>query len=242
MLGVPADVVTEEDVLGFAEQCLREGRPARVVTVNAEFVMRAQHDQDFLSAIGNAALATPDGAGVVWAMRRQGARIRERVGGSDLIWSLSLLAARLDKRVFLLGAAPGVAERAAAMLVQRIPNLVIAGTHAGSPAREEEVSIADLIRRAGTDILFVAFGAPAQDVWLERNLGRTGAVVGIGVGGSFDYVAGVARRAPTWMQRHGLDWLWRLARQPYRWKRMLVLPIFAWRVWREVPKTKGRKS
>jgi N-acetylglucosaminyldiphosphoundecaprenol N-acetyl-beta-D-mannosaminyltransferase len=114
-----------------------------------------------------------------------------------------------------------------------IPGLLIVGTHSGSPAPEEEDSIVDLVRTSGAHILFVAFGAPQQDLWIARNLARSGAVVGMGVGGSFDYLAGTARRAPRWMQERGLDWLWRLVQQPWRWRRMLALPRFAWAVLRE---------
>jgi N-acetylglucosaminyldiphosphoundecaprenol N-acetyl-beta-D-mannosaminyltransferase len=174
-------------------------------------------------------------------MRRAGVSVPRRVGGSDLIWSLSAQAAHLGHRVFLLGAAPGVADAAAERLQATYPGLVVAGTHAGSPARGEEQGIVDLIRRSEADILFVAFGAPEQDIWIARNLRRTGAALGIGVGGSFDYVAGTARRAPPWMRERGLEWAWRLLRQPYRWRRVLRLPVFAWLAWRETRGgTRGR--
>jgi N-acetylglucosaminyldiphosphoundecaprenol N-acetyl-beta-D-mannosaminyltransferase len=111
--------------------------------------------------------------------------------------------------------------------------LQIAGFHAGSPSCVEEADIVDLIRRSGAELLFVAFGAPQQDVWIARNIVRTGVFAAIGVGGSFDYVAGNARRAPTWMQERGVEWLWRLLNQPWRWRRMLALPRFVWLVMRE---------
>jgi N-acetylglucosaminyldiphosphoundecaprenol N-acetyl-beta-D-mannosaminyltransferase len=132
--------------------------------------------------------------------------------------------------VFYLGAAPGVAERTAEILAARHPGLPVAGCYAGSPAPEEEDGIVARVRAARTDLLFVAYGAPRQDLWLDRNLARTGAAVGIGVGGAFDFVAGVATRAPRWVQRLGLEWLHRLACEPWRWRRQLALPAFAWRV------------
>jgi N-acetylglucosaminyldiphosphoundecaprenol N-acetyl-beta-D-mannosaminyltransferase len=135
--------------------------------------------------------------------------------------------------VFLLGAAEGVAAAAALRLQASIPGLAVGGTYAGSPTPGEEDSIVDLVRMSGAAILFVAFGAPQQDLWIARNLARSGAVVGMGVGGSFDYLAGTARRAPIWMQERGLDWLWRLIQQPWRWRRMLALPRFTWSVLRE---------
>jgi N-acetylglucosaminyldiphosphoundecaprenol N-acetyl-beta-D-mannosaminyltransferase len=95
------------------------------------------------------------------------------------------------------------------------------------------------VRASRANLLFVAYGAPEQDIWIARNLARSGAAIAMGVGGSFDYVAGRARRAPVWMRERGLDWLWRLARQPWRWRRMLVLPRFAWLVWRQGPGAKA---
>ena len=166
------------------------------------------------------------------ALVRAGVRIPRRVGGSDLIWSISAQAAELGHRVFLLGAAPGVAAAAARSFRPGIPRC---RWPAPTPVRQgegERTTIVDLIRRSKADIVFVAFGAPSQDVWIARNLKESGASIGMGVGGSFDYVAGVARRAPSWMQDAGLDWLWRLVRQPWRWRRMLSLPRFVWLVMR----------
>jgi N-acetylglucosaminyldiphosphoundecaprenol N-acetyl-beta-D-mannosaminyltransferase len=231
--------VTEEDVLEFAATRLASRRPAQFVTVNAEFVVKAQHDPLFRDVLHGADLATPDGAGVVWAMRRQGRGVPRRVGGSDLIWSLSKVAAGGGYRIFLLGAPEGVAAAAARRLTEVIPELQVAGVHAGSPAMAEESAIVDSIRASRADLLFVAFGAPQQDLWVARNLARSGAVIGMGVGGTFDYVAGAARRAPVWMQDHALDWLWRLVQQPWRWRRMLALPIFAARIVREGTRAKG---
>ncbi|MCU0519988.1 MAG: WecB/TagA/CpsF family glycosyltransferase [Anaerolineae bacterium] len=201
--------------------------PAQIVTVNPEFLMRARHDLGFLTALRQAHLCIPDGIGVVWAARRRGFRLRERVAGSDLVPRLAQEAAVRGWRVFLLGAAPGVAEKAAAVLVEQHPDLQIAGCYAGSPAVEEETAIAKRISQSQSDLLFVAYGAPKQDLWLDRNLHRTGAAVGIGVGGSFDFIAGISRRAPRWVQRIGLEWLYRLMQEPKRWRRQLALPHFA---------------
>jgi N-acetylglucosaminyldiphosphoundecaprenol N-acetyl-beta-D-mannosaminyltransferase len=233
VLGVTVHCVEESDVLSLVLDRIDKSQPTQIVTVNAEFVMIARHDDRFRAVLAAADLATPDGAGVVWAARRKGATIRRRVGGSDLIWSLSRQAAHHGHRVFFLGGAPGVAASAALRLEDSIPGLNVTGTHAGSPTLKDEDAIVDLVRKSGAHILFVAFGAPAQDVWIARNLARSGVVVGMGVGGSFDYLAGTARRAPLWMQERGLDWLWRLIQQPWRWRRMLALPRFAWDVLRD---------
>jgi N-acetylglucosaminyldiphosphoundecaprenol N-acetyl-beta-D-mannosaminyltransferase len=229
LFGVPVDVVTETHVLAASREAVEGNRPIQIVTVNAEFVMKAQSDAAFREVLQRAGIATADGAGVVWALRRRGIRVR-RLGGSDLIWSLSELASRLGYPVYFLGAAEGVAEETAARLRARYPGLQVAGTLAGSPRPEDESEIVASVRASGARILFVAWGAPAQELWIARNLERLGVSVAIGVGGSFDYVAGRARRAPVWVRERGLDWLWRLVMQPWRWKRMLALPRFAFLV------------
>jgi N-acetylglucosaminyldiphosphoundecaprenol N-acetyl-beta-D-mannosaminyltransferase len=225
VLGVPVDGVTEADVLSVARQAVEAGRPVQIVTVNAEYVVMAQGNEFFLGVLKRAELATPDGAGVVWALRRRGVMLR-RLGGSDLIWSLSEQAAQRGHRVFFLGAAEGVAGEVARRLSVRYPGLLVAGTLSGSARAEEEAEIVSAIRSSGADVLFVAYGAPAQDLWIARNVQRLGVSVAIGVGGSFDYVAGKTQRAPVWMRERGLDWLWRLVKQPWRWRRMLALPRF----------------
>jgi N-acetylglucosaminyldiphosphoundecaprenol N-acetyl-beta-D-mannosaminyltransferase len=219
--------VDEAAVLRFVADRVDSGSPAQIATVNAEYVMRAQGDPDFMAVLQQSDLRTPDGMGVVWAARRRGCRMRERVGGSDLIWTISQQAASLGHRLFLLGGAEGVAERAAAALARHYPGLVVAGTHAGTPSRELDEIQAALIREARSDILLVAFGAPQQDLWIRRMKEALNVPVVMGVGGAFDYVAGVTKRAPLWMQRAGLDWLFRLVHEPWRWHRMTVLPRFA---------------
>ena len=126
-----------------------------------------------------------------------------------------------------MGAAPGVAEAAGQALQAQHPSLEIAGAYAGSPAASEEEAIVSHIRAARPDFLFVAYGAPRQDLWIARNLGRLGVSLAMGVGGTFDFIAGRARRAPRWMRGAGLEWLHRLAHEPWRWRRMLALPHFA---------------
>lgn len=229
-MGVQIHDVTMEETVAHITRWIQEGTPHQIATVNPEFLMRARIDAPFRAALNEAALCAPDGIGVLWAARRHGVRLRERVAGSDLVPHLSAIAAQRGWRIFYLGAAPGVAERAAAKLADRHPGLQVAGCYAGSPAPAEEDHLVRLVRSARTDILFVAYGAPKQDLWLARNLHRTGAAVGIGVGGAFDFIVGKSRRAPRWIQRLGLEWAYRLAREPWRWRRQLVLPHFAWLV------------
>lgn len=230
ILGVRVDAVTAAEALDIIEQIVREGRSQQVVTVNPEFVMAAQANQAFRRVLNAAALALPDGIGLVWAARILGQRLPERVAGSDLVPRLAEQAARRGWKLFLLGAAPGVAEQAAARLVARCPGLTVAGTYAGSPAAVEEEDIVARVRAVRPDILFVAYGAPAQDLWIARNLERLGVPLCMGVGGALDFIAGVRRRAPRWVQRLGLEWLYRLLQEPWRWRRQLALPRFAFAI------------
>lgn len=227
ILGVRVDDVTYEEMLARLDEFVASGEPHQVATINPEFVMAARHDSEFRAILNSAALCLPDGVGLLWAGRILGCPLRQRVTGSDGVWRIAELAARRGYRLFLLGAAPGVAEKAARCLCERYPQLIVAGTYAGSPAVEEEKAIVERVRAARADILLVAYGHPRQEKWLARNLAHSGAGVGMGVGGALDFIAGVAIRAPLWMRRLGLEWLYRLWREPWRWRRMLALPQFA---------------
>ncbi|MFQ5946032.1 MAG: WecB/TagA/CpsF family glycosyltransferase, partial [Anaerolineae bacterium] len=148
----------------------------------------------------------------------------------DTVFELAGAAATRGWRLFLLGAAEGIAERASQALRERHPSLQVVGTLAGSPSSDDEELISRAIRAARPHVLLVAFGAPIQDLWIAQNLDRLGVPVAMGVGGSFDFIAGLAPRAPGWMQRLGVEWLYRLIKEPWRWRRMLALPRFASRV------------
>ncbi len=230
ILGVAVDDVTEDEAVDWVDRAIQGGRPAQVVTINPEFVMAAQRRADFRETLNAAGLAVPDGVGILWAGRLLGTPFRGRVPGVELSRRLAALCAARGYRLYLLGAAPGVAREAARLLQRECPGLVIAGTCAGSPAPDEEDDLVARIRAAAPHLLLVAYGAPRQDLWLRRNLPRLGAVVGIGVGGTFDYLSGRVPRAPAWLRRLGLEWLYRLVTQPWRWRRMLALPAFGWRV------------
>lgn len=154
--------------------------------------------------------------------------LREKISGSDFIWPLAKMAAKEKLRLFLLGGAPTVAERVALKLQTDIYGLRIAGVHSGSPDETEE--IIDAINKSKADILLVAFGSPKQEIWLNSYLKKTICKIGMGVGGTFDFIAGVKPRAPFWMRRVGLEWLFRLAIEPHRWKRQLAIPKFIWLV------------
>jgi N-acetylglucosaminyldiphosphoundecaprenol N-acetyl-beta-D-mannosaminyltransferase len=202
-----------------------------VATVNPEFVMRARADHEFARVLESADLCLADGSGVVWAARRQGCTMREPVTGVDLIPRLAALCARKHFRLFLLGAAPGVATDLASRLRGDHPDLEVAA-HSGSPDPSSDTETLALIQRQRPHVLLVAYGHPGQELWIDRMSNRLGVAVAIGVGGAFDYLTGRVPRAPAWMRGAGLEWLFRLVRQPWRIRRMAVLPLYAVRVLR----------
>jgi N-acetylglucosaminyldiphosphoundecaprenol N-acetyl-beta-D-mannosaminyltransferase len=226
ILGVRVSNVDVPESLSIIESLIEAPLPNQLVTVNTEFVMAAQKDVEFKAIIHAAALALPDGVGLLWAAWFLGHPLKERVTGVDTIQRVADLAARKGYRLFLLGAAEGVADLCAQHLASKYPHLQIVGTYSGSPAIEEEDEIVALVKQAKPDILFVAYGAPQQDKWIARNLERLEVPLAMGVGGAFDFIAGVAVRAPRWMQWLGLEWLHRLYCEPWRWRRMLALPRF----------------
>lgn len=199
----------------------------QLCTVNPEFVMEARRNPAFAAVLKRADLCAPDGSGILWAGRLLGRSFAERVTGSDGIDRICERAAAEGWRVFFLGAGPGIAEETATRLAARYPGLAVAGTYSGSPADDDWPEIQARLATARPDVLFVAFGHPRQDLWIDRHRHELPATVALGVGGAFDFVAGVARRAPVWMQRLGLEWLHRLLSQPWRWRRMRALPLFA---------------
>jgi N-acetylglucosaminyldiphosphoundecaprenol N-acetyl-beta-D-mannosaminyltransferase len=232
ILGVNVHALTNALTLALIEEFIASQHPHQLVTVNPEFVVEAQHDAEFRHIINTAALALPDGTGLLKAARFLGATpLPERVPGSDLVVRLAELSHQKGYRLYFLGAQEGVAAQAAAKLKKQYPRLNGVGCYAGSPAPEENETIVQRILSAQPDILLVAYGAPKQDKWIARNLNRLNVPVCIGVGGSFDFIAGAATRAPRWLQRLDLEWLHRLLMQPWRWRRIYNAVFrFSWLV------------
>ncbi len=228
ILGIKIDDVTSEEALARIEQFVADGRPHLVTTVNPEFIVAAQTDVAFAEILNQADLNLADGQGLLWAARLLGGSLRERVTGVDTLVRLAELSAKKGYAVYLLGGAEGVAEAASQVLSSRFPGLRVAGTYAGSPAPEEDDGIVERIRRADPQLLFVAYGAPRQEQWIVRNMLRLRVPVAMGVGGALDFISGKSSRAPVWVQRLGLEWLHRLAHEPWRWRRMTALPRFCW--------------
>jgi N-acetylglucosaminyldiphosphoundecaprenol N-acetyl-beta-D-mannosaminyltransferase len=219
--------VTLDEAVTQLEWMSQNSGPHLVVTLNTEMVMLAQRNHEFRDIINHASLTLPDAMGIVWASRILGNPLPERTAGVDTVERFARIASTRGIRFFFLGAAPGVAEQAAAKLQERYPGLTVVGTYAGSPHPDEEPDICTRITRVSPHVLLVAYRVPEQEFWIARNLYRLHVPVVVNVGGTFDFLAGVTRRAPSWMRERGFEWLYRLIRQPHRWRRMLALPRFA---------------
>jgi N-acetylglucosaminyldiphosphoundecaprenol N-acetyl-beta-D-mannosaminyltransferase len=231
ILGVEIDNLSEDEVVARADALIAEGGPHHLVTVNPEFVIEAQTNRAFRDMLARADIASADGFGLILAARYLGTPLRGRATGADLSRRLAGLCAARGYRMFLLGAAPGVAAKAAAVLQALHPGLIIAGTFAGSPQPRHEPFLRQLIAAARPHILLVAYGHPQQDLWIARNQPLLQVPLAIGVGGTFDYLSGRVPRAPALIRRVGLEWAYRLVRQPNRWQRIVnAVPRFAWQV------------
>ncbi len=227
ILGVGVNDVTPDATVALLTRWIEERRSGVVVTPNPEMVMLARRDAAFAHNLAAADLAIPDGVGLLWAARLLGTPLRARVPGSVLVPQLAAASARRGDRWFLLGAAPGVAAEAGQVLAARYPGLTIAGAFAGDAAPGGDQATRAAIQSAGViDVLLVAYGAPRQEAWMARHR-DLGIPVMIGVGGVFNYLAGRSQLAPAWMRRAGLEWLYRLVTEPWRWRRQLALPQFA---------------
>lgn len=224
VLGVSFDNVNMEQAVEHAAGMIAEGTFHYAVTPNAEFVQRAENDEAFRTALNGADLVLPDGIGVVYAAKILGRPLQGRVPGCDFAAALCDWIAQNGKKLFLLGAKPGVAEQAARNLEQAHPGLTVCGTHDGY--FKENAPVVEAVRAAGADVVFVCLGAPKQENWMIACGPETGASFLIGLGGSLDVFAGTVKRAPEIWQKLGLEWMYRLLKQPSRIGRMAKLPLF----------------
>ncbi len=217
--GVPYAPFTVAEAVAAVSELIRAGRPSFFITAPTHYAMLTEQCADLREINERAAFIVADGKPLVWASRMQGEPLPERVAGSDLIFHLCEEAANKGYRVFLLGGAEGVADEAARRLVERYPGLKIVGTEC-PPFRpttpEEEEAMLDRIRNAEPDLLFVAFGQPKGERWILRHYEALGVPVSVQVGASLDFAAGRVHRAPRWMQKSGLEWVFRMAQEPRR--------------------------
>jgi N-acetylglucosaminyldiphosphoundecaprenol N-acetyl-beta-D-mannosaminyltransferase len=271
ILGIRVDPVTQEQAVARILEHVSQKQKAMVFTVNPEIIMAAQQDGQFKDLLNRADLSLADGIGVLWAANFyhhvSGAKSKnpinlwlaaliigfrtlvsakyrvktlpQQVSGSNINLDL---AQQKAASLFLLGEKEGIAERAAQQLRQMYPSVRIAGTFAGDGSPDGDTETQARLASNPSDIVLVAYGAPKQEKWLERNLNAIPAWVGMGVGGTFRFLAGDIRRAPRWVQRAGLEWLFRLILEPWRWHRQLALPRFVAAVVRDAALAEARRT
>ncbi len=227
VLGVAIDNLSFTEALSRIEQMIKSGKPHQIVTVNAEFLVIAQEDEKFKTILQNADLALADGIGAQIGAFLQGKKFKCRIPGSELTYRLAPLAQKRGWKVFFLGGEQGEEREAAEKLREKYPGIQIKTSPADPTPEDTEKSIQQ-IRNFKPDVLLVAYGAPKQDFWIAENRDKLGVSVMMGVGGTFNYIAGRSKRPPEWIRNLGFEWLYRLLREPWRWRRQLRLPYFIW--------------
>lgn len=236
ILGVWVDMVNIPRAVDKIMQFFDDDGLHKVYTPNSEIIMAAYKDDNFRDILNDAELLTADGIGVVYASKILGKPITERAAGYDILCEVLERIKGTSRSVFLFGGKPGVAELAEEKLKERFPGIVIAGTRNGYFKPEEEEDIVSQINSSGAELLLVCLGAPKQELWINKYKDKLNVKVAMGVGGSLDVFAGTALRAPVFYCKHGLEWFYRLMKQPSRAGRMLALPKFGFTVL-----IKGRK-
>jgi N-acetylglucosaminyldiphosphoundecaprenol N-acetyl-beta-D-mannosaminyltransferase len=227
ILGLRVDRISPDEALRMVEGFISSRTPRHVVTADASMAVIARRDADLQAIVQQADLVTPDGAGILWASRLLRTPVTEKVSGVDLVAQLCRLSAEQGYQVFFLGAAPGVADEAAVNLRIKYPGAQIVGTRDGFFTPEQEPEIVAQIKAAAPDVLLVAFGIPKQEKWISRYKTALDVPVSVGIGGSFDVYSGRVKRAPIWMQKASLEWLYRLWSNPKKIGKVMTLPKFA---------------
>jgi N-acetylglucosaminyldiphosphoundecaprenol N-acetyl-beta-D-mannosaminyltransferase len=226
ILGLPVDRVTMSDTLERIETFIRSDRCHLIITADASGLVQAQTDPDFRELFDVADLITPDSVGVLWASRKFGTPLPERVSGVDIVDRVCRLSADRGYKIYFLGAAPGVAELAAEKMRLKYPGCNIVGARHGYFPSESDTVVAQEIAETKPDVLFVAMGIPRQEKFIRSTADIIGAKVAMGVGGSFDVFSGKVKRAPKLFQRLRIEWLWRLAQNPKKIGKVMNLPRF----------------
>jgi len=229
VLGVGVDTFDMCGSVKFLTDAFSKDGMTKVYTPNSEILLHAYKNQDYADVLNRAELVTADGIGVVYASKILGSSLPERVSGFDLANELLKTCAPLQKSVYLFGSKPGVAEAAAEKIVSLYPGIKIAGTKDGYFDAEKEKEIIADINEKAPDILFVCLGFPKQECWIDAH-SDLNAKIAMGLGGSLDVFAGTVKRAPKFFQKLGIEWLYRLIKQPSRFMRMLALPKFGFTV------------
>lgn len=227
VLGLPVHVMTNYP--GWLVERVQQSMGTHVVTLNAEMTMQAERNSSLAKVIQSAELVIPDGAGVVlylrWLLRQK----VQRTPGIELAETLLPKLGQLGTgtKVFFYGGAPGVAAKASEFWLSQIPGLIVSGTHSGFHSPQEEEQLRQTLTQLQPQVIFVGLGVPRQELWIAQNRHLCPQAIWIGVGGSFDIWSGMKTRAPAWLGNNNLEWLYRLYKEPWRWRRMLALPEFA---------------
>lgn len=235
ILGVRIDNVDMKTAIDNAVTGMEASEPFVIVTPNSEIVVKANEEKELLEFIENAGMVVPDGIGLVIGSKLVKQPLSQRVTGIDLMYNLLEYAAKNDKKVYFVGGKPGVAQKAAELMIDKYEGLKVCGTshgyfkglHTGNLGHQEELEVIARIKEAKADMVFVAFGAPKQEYFIDTYKSELGAKLLMGVGGSLDVMSGNVQRAPEKYQKVGMEWLYRLVKEPWRIKRAGALPIFA---------------
>jgi N-acetylglucosaminyldiphosphoundecaprenol N-acetyl-beta-D-mannosaminyltransferase len=239
ILGCRVDKVTMADTIGCVDRFISSGRTHQIVVVNVAKIILAMKDQELARIIDEASLVGADGVPVVWSSRLLGDELPERINGTDLMEILVAHAAEKGYSIFFFGAQQDVLDKTVDTFVSQYPDLRIAGKRNGYFSEQENDAVIQQIRGSEADILFIAISSPFKEKWVNDNLDRLGVGVCHGVGGSFDVIAGLTKRAPVWMQRSGLEWLFRVAQEPRRLigRYVLTNSRFLWLLGKELMRT-----
>ena len=226
ILGVPVDRISMDSAMEMLHEFISEKTPHFVITADASGIVQAQTDSEFRSLFDRADLITPDSAGVLWAAKRQGVPLEGRVSGVELVERICAESANRGYRIFFLGAAPGIAEKAADKMRLKYPGCNIVGTRDGYFPADRDAEIAEEIAATDPDFLFVAMGIPRQEKFILATQNIIRARVAMGVGGTFDVFSGAVKRAPILFQKMKLEWLWRVLLNPKKIDKVKLLPKF----------------
>ncbi len=230
IFGVRIDVVTDETAYQRFEKLIADEGVKMIFTPNPEFIMKAQEDDVFFEALSQADLVIPDGIGLIIASKIHKLGLSQRVTGVEMMTRILEHCNRSGKSIYLLGGKPGVAEMASRRIQDQFPHLLVKGYQDGYYDQSLAYKVVDDINEKKPDVVFVGLGSPRQEIWISKNKKILNTHVAMGVGGAIDVFAGTVKRAPKWTQSLGIEWLYRLIKQPSRFRRMLVLPKFLLKV------------
>lgn len=242
ILGVPIDRITRDEAGNITENLIKESSKSckMIFAPNVEFIMYAQKDEEYFNILKQSSLSTPDSIGVIIGAKLQKKSFKERIPGQSYFRKIIELSNEKGYSIYMLGGKPGIAEIAKENLEKIFPNVNIVGTHHGYFDENEEKEVIKEINRLEPNVLFVALGAPKQEKWIYEHRNELKVDVAAGQGGTYDYEAGRIKRAPVFIQKIGMEWFWRLCREPSRIKRQLVLPVYLFKLLLAKDKTKGK--